>query len=114
MFLIANLALAPYAAKARVTQDMHRHGCTGQPNFDFLAMMIPHHEGAVDMARLVLIHWARPDGAANCGSDHCRPDGGDRCDVWADGGIGLHPPDASIQPSELAAQLDPAFGVVDD
>ena len=55
-FLIANLALAPYAAKARVMQDMHRPGCTGQPDSDFLAMLIPHHEGAVDMARLVLIH----------------------------------------------------------
>ena len=60
MFVIANLALAPYAAKARVRQDMHRPGYTGQPDSDFLAMMIPHHEGAVDMARLVLIHGRDP------------------------------------------------------
>ena len=52
--------LAPYAAKARVTQDMHRPGCTDQPNFEFLAMMIPHLECAVDMARLVLIYGHDP------------------------------------------------------
>jgi uncharacterized protein (DUF305 family) len=27
---------------------------------DFLAMMIPHHQGAVEMARLVLIHGKDP------------------------------------------------------
>ena len=41
---------------ARMMQDMHSPGYTGQPDSDFLAMMIPHHEDAVDMARLVLIH----------------------------------------------------------
>ena len=41
---------------ARMMQGMHSPGYTGQPDPDFLAMMIPHHEGAVDMARLVLIH----------------------------------------------------------
>jgi uncharacterized protein (DUF305 family) len=28
---------------------------TGEPNRDFLAMMIPHHQGAVDMARAILL-----------------------------------------------------------
>ena len=45
---------------ARMMQDMHSPGYTGQPDSDFLAMMIPHHEGAVDMARLVLIHGHDP------------------------------------------------------
>lgn len=45
---------------ARMMQDMHAPGYTGQPDADFLAMMIPHHEGAVDMARLVLIHGRDP------------------------------------------------------
>lgn len=45
---------------ARMMQDMHSPGYTGQPDSDFLAMMIPHHEGAVDMARLVLIHGRDP------------------------------------------------------
>ena len=45
---------------ARMMQDMHSPGYSGQPDSDFLAMMIPHHEGAVDMARLVLIHGHDP------------------------------------------------------
>ena len=45
---------------ARMMQDMHGPGYTGNPDTDFLAMMIPHHEGAVDMARLVLIHGRDP------------------------------------------------------
>ena len=45
---------------ARMMQDMHEPGYTGNPDHDFLAMMIPHHEGAVDMARLLLIHGRDP------------------------------------------------------
>ena len=41
---------------ARMMQARHSTGYTGQPDSDFLAMLIPHHEGVVDMARLVLIH----------------------------------------------------------
>ena len=48
------------AGMARMMQDMHSPGYTGQPDSDFLAMMIPHHEDAVDMARLVLIHGRDP------------------------------------------------------
>ncbi|WP_296890116.1 DUF305 domain-containing protein [Thiobacillus sp.] len=44
----------------KMMTDMHHPGYTGNADVDFLAMMIPHHQGAVDMARLVLIHGQDP------------------------------------------------------
>jgi uncharacterized protein (DUF305 family) len=44
----------------KMMRDMHAPGYSGNPDVDFLAMMIPHHEGAVEMARLVLIHGRDP------------------------------------------------------
>jgi uncharacterized protein (DUF305 family) len=51
---------AMQAGMERMMQDMHAAGPSGNPDVDFLAMMIPHHEGAVEMARLVLIHGRDP------------------------------------------------------
>jgi len=48
------------AGMTKMMNDMHAAGHTGNPDVDFLAMMIPHHEGAVEMARLVLIHGKDP------------------------------------------------------
>ena len=39
---------------AKMMADMHAPGYTGDADIDFIAMMIPHHQGAVDMARLLL------------------------------------------------------------
>ena len=45
---------------AKMMRDMHAPGYSGVADVDFLAMMIPHHEGAVEMARLELIHGRDP------------------------------------------------------
>lgn len=55
-----HFAAAMDAAMGRMMQAMHASGSTGRPDVDFLAMMIPHHAGAVDMARLVLQHGRDP------------------------------------------------------
>jgi hypothetical protein len=47
-------------AMAAMMRDMHASPATGDPDRDFLAMMVPHHQGAVDMARLVLAHGRDP------------------------------------------------------
>ena len=48
------------AGMARMMQDMHALDYSGNADIDFLAMMIAHHAGAVDMARLVLRHGRDP------------------------------------------------------
>jgi uncharacterized protein (DUF305 family) len=48
------------AGMATMMESMHAPGYSGNPDVDFLAMMVPHHEGAVDMARLVLQHGRDP------------------------------------------------------
>lgn len=48
------------AGMAVMMKDMESAPMSGDPDKDFLAMMIPHHEGSVEMARLVLIHGKDP------------------------------------------------------
>jgi len=48
------------AGMSKMMSEMHAPGYVGNPDVDFLAMMIPHHEGAVEMARLLLIHGRDP------------------------------------------------------
>lgn len=56
----ADFHAAMSAAMTRMMADMHREPETGAADVDFLTMMIPHHEAAVEMARLVLLHGRDP------------------------------------------------------
>src|SRR6478752_7717521 len=40
----------------KMDQEMGAAPMTGNPNHDFSAMMIPHHQGAIDMAKTFLLH----------------------------------------------------------
>jgi uncharacterized protein (DUF305 family) len=42
------------AAMERMNHDMMAAPMTGNPDQDFVAMMTPHHQGAIDMARIYL------------------------------------------------------------
>jgi uncharacterized protein (DUF305 family) len=53
-------AHAMHQAMAKMTSAMAGAHMTGDVDQDFLAMMIPHHAGAVEMARLLLVHGNDP------------------------------------------------------
>jgi uncharacterized protein (DUF305 family) len=48
------------AAMDKMHEEMAAPPQTGDPDRDFLAMMISHHAGAVEMARLVLVYGRDP------------------------------------------------------
>jgi uncharacterized protein (DUF305 family) len=48
------------AGMDKMHRDMMAPSPTGNADVDFLVTMIPHHAGAVEMARLVLIHGRDP------------------------------------------------------
>jgi Domain of unknown function (DUF305) len=48
------------AAMSRMHEDMLHTPPTADADRDFLALMIPHHEGAVEMARLLLVFGQDP------------------------------------------------------
>ncbi len=44
----------------KMDKDMMAAPMTSDPNFDFSSMMIPHHQGAIDMAKAFLLHGKDP------------------------------------------------------
>jgi uncharacterized protein (DUF305 family) len=48
------------AANEKMMQDMHGMAMTGDVDKDFVTMMIPHHQGAIDMAELELKYGKDP------------------------------------------------------
>jgi uncharacterized protein (DUF305 family) len=41
-------------------KGMHNAPYTGEPDHDFVTMMIPHHQGAIDMAKVLLLYGKDP------------------------------------------------------
>ena len=66
----AAMTMAPNAASAdtgmmesmnKMNQAMSSAPMTGNPDHDFVVMMIPHHQGAIDMANDELQHGKDPE-----------------------------------------------------
>ncbi len=45
----------------RMDDGMTRAPVSGDPDHDFVNMMIPHHQGGIDMAKVLLIHGKDPE-----------------------------------------------------
>ncbi len=56
----AEFARAMMESMRKMDGDMVAAPMTGDPDRDFSAMMIPHHQGAIDMARAVLLYGRDP------------------------------------------------------
>jgi hypothetical protein len=48
-------------AMAIMDDGMRRAPMNGSPDHDFLTMMVPHHQGAVDMAKALLVYSRDPE-----------------------------------------------------
>ena len=47
-------------AMTSMDRGMKNAPMTGDPDHDFAAMMIPHHQGAIDMAKVELLYGRDP------------------------------------------------------
>ncbi len=54
------------ASMKKMDHDMASGTMTGDPDHDFVVMMIPHHQGAIDMAEVELKHGKDPELLALC------------------------------------------------
>jgi uncharacterized protein (DUF305 family) len=43
-----------------MNRGMKEASMTGDPDYDFALMMIPHHQGAIDMAKVELLYGKNP------------------------------------------------------
>ena len=50
--------MAPWQA---MQEQMGQVPASGDPDVDFATMMIPHHQGAIDMAKAQLAHGTDPE-----------------------------------------------------
>ena len=57
----SEVSKALHASHATMDRQMMSVPMTGDPDRDFLAMMIPHHQGAIDMARIVIASGRKPE-----------------------------------------------------
>ena len=47
-------------AMSVMDRNMHNARYSGEPDHDFVIMMIPHHQGAIDMAKALLLYGKDP------------------------------------------------------
>lgn len=55
------VAKALHESHKTMDRDMMSVPITGNPDRDFLAMMVPHHQGAIDMARIIISSGRNPE-----------------------------------------------------